>query len=100
MSLAGFKSFQGFHKWHYHHTVFFSARDNGFITDRWLLSLARNKTRYNHIARIDIRGCRRITLGGIAEFVETMGSRLKGITMSHFHEYEIDDNEKARNTAW
>jgi hypothetical protein len=91
VSLAGFDSFEAFGKWHYYHAVFFSAKDNVFVTDQWLLSLARNKARYNRIARIDIRGCNRITIGGIALFVETMGSRLKGISMSHFHEREIQD---------
>jgi hypothetical protein len=96
VSLAGFNSFEAFAKWHYYHAVFFNAKDNRFVTDQWLLSLARNKARYNRIALIDIRGCQQITLGGIVEFMEAMGSRLKGIAMSQLHEYDVKDIDALR----
>jgi hypothetical protein len=90
--MAGFKSLQSFQQWHYPRATFFSARNNPFVTDEWLSFLAaHNDTRFDQLARIDIRGCNSITIGGIAQFVETMGSRLKGISMSHFHEKHIKD---------
>jgi hypothetical protein len=92
--MAGFKALQSFQQWHYPRAAFYSARNSPFITDEWLSFLAaHNNTRYDQLARIDIRGCNLITIGGIVQFVETMGSRLKGISMSHFHERQIQDTD-------
>jgi hypothetical protein len=88
--MAGYTSLQSFQQWYYPRATFYSARNSPFITDEWLSFLAaHNNTRYDKLSSIDIRGCNRITIGGIAQFVEAMDWRLERLAMSHFHESEI-----------
>jgi hypothetical protein len=97
VSMAGYKSFQAFRQWYYPRATFYSAHNSPFVTDEWLSFLAaHNDTRYDQLASIDIRGCNRITIRGIAQFVEAMDWRLERLAMSLFHESEIKDTNALR----
>lgn len=96
--LSSFPSFENFVMKVFAGMVSFSGRNSDLLTDAGLHMLA---SYFPKLTRIDISGCRNITLDGVIRLVVEMGPRLKGLTMDCFRD-ELTTSEavKALGTAF